>query len=104
MPLSANQLDKAFALLEATAIAGERCPQTAPFGPLPGPATGELARAGRIRVEIFAHNWRVVTIMEGLHRGKHTALSPYRGSKLPYKTIGKEVVHNTRVTRLQAER
>lgn len=90
MPLSAVQLERNFALLEAAAAVGERCPQSRPFGPLDAPAAGQLARAGRIRVEIFAHNWRVVTIMEGPQRGKATAPSPHPGRGKPYKVIEKD--------------
>lgn len=86
--LSVNQLNGAFALLESAAATGERCPQSRPHGPLNPAACGQLARAGRIRVEIFMHNWRVVTIMEGLHKGKHTALHPT--ARRPYKVIEKD--------------
>lgn len=83
-------MDKAFPLLEQAAIAGERCPQSRPHGPLHTAATGLLARAGKIRVEIFSLNWRVVTILEGPHKGKHTARCPHGGSGKPYKVIERD--------------
>lgn len=90
MALSEKQLNATFDALVAAAVAGERCPQSQPFGPFPPSATGILARAGRIRVEIFTLNWRVVTIMEGPHRGKTTAPCPHSKSGKPYKVIGKD--------------
>lgn len=81
-------LDKTFAALEAAAAAGERCPQNYPFGPMKSGHSGALAKAGRIRVEIFHPNWRVVTIMDGPHRGKRTAPAPLGGK--PYKTVYKD--------------
>lgn len=87
--------DRVFKLLENCAVNGERCPQKEPHGILStveNIAIADLARAGRIRVEIFAHNWRVVTICEGPHRGKKTAPSPYKGGGIPYKVIEKDDV------------
>lgn len=76
MPLSVNQLNEAFALLESAAAAGERCPQSRPHGPLHSAACSELARAGRIRVELYLHNWRVVTMMEGAAQGQAYSSAP----------------------------
>jgi hypothetical protein len=81
-------LDKAFATLEAAAIAGERCPQAPPHGNMRPEYPRDLARAGRIKIEIYMHNWRVVTIMEGPNKGKHTLL-PSRAGK-PYRVIYKD--------------
>jgi hypothetical protein len=87
-------LDRVFTLLVGAACRGERCPGREPFGPLKNieaNAVVELARTGRIRVELYALNWRVVVICEGEHAGKHTALSPHAGPKgarpKPYRTI-----------------
>lgn len=91
--------DSAFSILERAAKLGERCPQSFPFGPLASNVTTTLAHEGRIRIEIFAHNWRVITILSGPNRGKHTMLSPYKGSGKPYKTIGTETTINTRISR-----
>lgn len=77
----------AFAAIEQAAIAGERCPQTSPHGPIPTGSVSRLARAGKIRSEIFAGNFRRVTICVGPHAGKSTAAPP-KGSGLPYKVIG----------------
>ena len=78
--------DEVFRLLELAAIAGERCPKSKPYGPLPGELTQALVAEGRIRVEIFAENWRVVTILTGPHAGASTKAAPKGGQ--PYRTLG----------------
>lgn len=85
--------DQAFALLERAAISGERCPQTGDHG-LRSADTTNLAHAGRILVEIFAWNYRRVTILTGPHAGKTTAAAP-AGQK-PWKIID---AHGTRTKR-----
>lgn len=89
MAVTQAVLDRNYALIEAAAIKGERCPQSKPHGPLDGAAPAALARAGRIRLEVFVHNWRVVTIMEGEHKGKTTAPCPQEG-RVPYRIIYKD--------------
>ncbi len=98
MAITAENLDREFGLLERAAAAGERCPQSGNFGPLKSHFTTALARAGRIRIEIYAHNWRVVTILDGPHRGKRTAETPYKGTGRPYMTIGIDTVMTTRMS------
>ena len=64
---------RVFGMLEAAAAAGARCPinDQLPYG-----ATKMLACNGRIRIEVYAHNWRVVEILEGPHKGKRTMEAP----------------------------
>ncbi len=83
-------LDQVFAALCRYAAAGDRCPQSQAL--LPGTAiwlqsahTSALARAGKIRIEIFRLNWRVITILKGEHKGKSTAPDPSGG--FPYLTV-----------------
>lgn len=71
-----NWLDKNFQFLEAAAIAGERCPQNNPHGPIHSGAITELVKANRIRSEVYSRNYRVVTLLVGPHRGKSTAPAP----------------------------
>lgn len=86
--ISKEVLDRNFALIEAAAANGDRCPQASPHGPIhPSTAPADLARAGRIRIEIFTLNWRVATVLEGPHKGKRTAACPHGGSGKPYKVI-----------------
>ena len=82
MRRSADWLDRNFKLLEDAAVAGERCPQTHPHGPIDVNAITELVAAKRIRSEVYRSNYRVVTILAGPHKGKTTApaapgLTPY---------------------------
>lgn len=74
------------AMLEAAAVNNERCPQNSPHGPLTPGHTTELARTGKIRIEVFRGNWRVVTILVGPNRGKQTAPEP-SGAIRPYMVI-----------------
>ena len=83
-----TRIDRTFALIEAAALAGERCPKNKPFGPLSDHAMTELYRSGRIRAEIFARNFRRITLLHGPHRGKMT-VSPPPGTKL-FKVIDRE--------------
>lgn len=87
---SPDNLDKAFALLCECAAQGQRCPVSR--GPDAHPFlqplhTSALAAQGKIRIEIYAHNWRVVTILVGLHKGKRTAPSPHKNARRPYQVI-----------------
>lgn len=83
--ITAEALNETFAFLVHVACRGERCPAGKPYGPLVPAVMSALAHAGRIRIEIFAHNWRVVTIMEGPLMGRSTMASPRGG--LPYRTV-----------------
>jgi len=74
-----------YRLILAAARVGARAPQSAPFGPLDSGITASLAKAGRIKIEVFAHNWRVITIMKGCFRGEHTQRRP--GGGKPYKIV-----------------
>lgn len=80
-------IDTVFGLLVDAARKGERCPQGWQLGDR-NKLVAALARAGRIRVEVWAHNWRVVEIAEGPHKGKRTLKAPC-GIK-PYVVIDKE--------------
>lgn len=79
----------------AAALAGQRCPTNEtmenPNGTIWQGATTELARAGHIKIEIYAKNYRVVTILKGPHAGLSTKPYPDRRAK-PYKTITTQTV------------
>lgn len=87
--------DKAFAILESAAVAGKRCPQRGEHG-LSSTDTTSLAHAGRIFVEIFAWNFRSITILTGPHAGKMTAPAP-QGQRA-WKTIDVNGTHTRRGT------
>lgn len=99
MAITDMELDRQFGLIELAARHGERCPQSKPFGPVSPQVTTALARAGRIRIEIYAHNWRVAEILTGRHAGKRTAPTPYKGSGRPYMIIGVETIMTTLASR-----
>jgi hypothetical protein len=86
MPISEDLIQKQFRILVAAALKGERCPQRKPYGPLDTSAVTEMYRLGWIKGEIYAFNWRRITIMVGPHAGKTTASFP--GAGKPYRTIG----------------
>jgi hypothetical protein len=79
---------EAFAMLEAAAVSGARCPESRTNG-LTSHLTSKLARSGRIKIDVYPHNWRVVTIMTGPHAGKTTAPAPNNNWR-PYLTIQKD--------------
>jgi hypothetical protein len=80
---AAERIEFAFSTLERHAAAGLRCPTRDAVAPK---VTSELAAAGRIRIEIYAINWRVVTILTGEHAGKHT-MRPADGRSGPHLII-----------------
>lgn len=86
-------LDRAFAQLEAAAVAGKRCPFN---DEIDGGATAttKLARDQRIFVEVFPHNWRVVTILTGPNKDKKTA-PPLNPRWKPYLTVGTDTLRKT---------
>jgi|SRR6185437_5763477 len=79
---------EAFAILERAAVSGARCPKTGERG-LTSTLTGDLARAGKIRIDVYPHNFRVVTILSGSHAGKSTMPAPNPKWR-PYLTIDTE--------------
>lgn len=68
-------------------LAGERCPKTWPEGPLKSNSITALCASGDIRSEVYAHNYRVVTILKGEHAGKSTKACPTLNA-LPYLING----------------
>jgi hypothetical protein len=98
MALSDQEIDRAFALIEQAAVKGERAPQCQPFGPLRVGASTALYRAGLIRGEIFAGNFRRFTILSGPHRGKATANPPTSGP--PYRVLDQRTVATPRPARM----
>lgn len=76
--------EKTLEILEVAAIAGMRCPTNDQL-PRDGGCVPILAREGFIKVELYSHNFRRVTIMQGTHRGKTTKNPPL--GVHPYKVI-----------------
>lgn len=79
------KLDEAFRLIEDAVALRERCPQN---DIIPSPLFGTLARQGKIRVRVFARNWRVVDILTGPYAGRSTADDVLRRSgEKPYMVL-----------------
>lgn len=95
--MSTTRIEADFRRLEEAAAAGLRCPFSDPFGPISTASIGALIEEGRIRSEVYRWNYRVVTILDGPHKGKRTAPPPFEGS--PYLVNG---VHVDRIARRQA--
>jgi hypothetical protein len=85
-------LARTFDLYLQAALAGQRCPQNRPHGPIYGVCTKTLVDRGMIRVEVYSGNFRRVVIRSGDHAGKATA-DPPRGGK-PYLVNG---IHVARI-------
>lgn len=90
--MKAEQIERAFQIIEGVAARGERCPTNDQF--TPAGVLGVLAREGRIRIAVYAHNFRVVTILVGPHKGKTTMRQSSSGP--PYVVIDKGGRHGTR--------
>jgi len=86
---SDRRISAAFGLLEKAALAGDRCPRTHPHGPIANGAITALFEAGLISSEVYARNWRVVTILDGPNCGASTAPSPLGGA--PYLVNGQNI-------------
>ena len=91
MARSRAAIEKVFAQIERAALAGERCPTTrttenATGTLLPG-ITTMLLNEGRIKVEIYGHNWRVVEILKGPNAGKRTKEAPGYPKVWPYRML-----------------
>jgi hypothetical protein len=84
--------DKLFDRICAIAAAGERCPKNTEID---GVGLSQLARAGKIRIEVFNRNWRIVTILSGEHAGKQTARGPNPVGARPYITIDAKAPRRT---------
>lgn len=83
-------LNDAFRIIEAAAIAGERCPMSTNNGGSLVPANvSVLAKTGRIAIEVSGRNWRRVTILVGPHAGKSTAPNPEPNRNKVFLTIDK---------------
>lgn len=67
------RIEKTLAVIIATAIAGERCPQNEYGKGIESAALNRLAKTGWIKVLYSSTNYRTIHILKGPHKGKHTA-------------------------------
>lgn len=90
MPLSSNEIEQGYAEILKAALGNQRCPTTKsvdnPAGKLKSGITTKLLAAGRIRVEIYAHNYRVIEIVGGPNAGARTRAPDNKRWK-PYKVL-----------------
>lgn len=73
-----------YALIVEAVKSGARCPIREALSPL---FVGRLVAEGKIRVEVYRHNWRVITLLDGPLKGKSTAPCPVGGE--PYYVSGR---------------
>lgn len=87
-----EDMDAVFALIVEAAINDWRCPKNSspdnPKGGIPSGATNALVKEGKIRVEVYAHNYRVIEILWGRNAGKRTKPPDNKNWK-PYKVLPK---------------
>jgi hypothetical protein len=95
--------DRAYQAILAAAIKRERCPENGQRG-LSSGIVRRLANDGLIKVEVFARNYRVVTILTGKHAGKRTKGPPYKVQhpKLEITKEGRRVFRVFKDGRVQA--
>ena len=85
-----QKVQKSFEMIEAAAVKGVRCPMNWDLPIMSSPS--ELARAGKIKIEISGRNYRQVTILVGPNAGKSTAPDP-SGARI-WMVIGKTTIRN----------
>lgn len=97
MTTSEETLDACMSMIEAAARAGERCPtgeqiaarmRSLGMSDSVDGAVPQLARAGKLRIEVGHRNWRVVKILAGPAKGLNTAYPPNGLPWRPYLIIG----------------
>jgi hypothetical protein len=93
MGIEINIGNRVLKMLEIAARDGARCPMNSELPVGAKQMLPDLAREGKIKIEVSGHNWRTVTILEGPEKGKKTAPDP-TGS-LPYITIDGEGTKRT---------
>jgi hypothetical protein len=79
--MTRTQIEQGFAAIERAALNGERCPTNHkgtenPNGTLPSGITTALLKEGKIRIEVYPHNYRVIEILVGSNAGKRTKGPP----------------------------
>lgn len=86
-----ERVEQCFQAILRAALRGERCPENGSSN-VNTDRCRALAAAGRIKIEVFARNFRVVTILTGRHAGRKTARAPYKVSQ-PKLVISKDGKH-----------
>ena len=83
-------IQEGFAAIERAALKDERCPTNIsmenPAGTLRSGITTALVKEGKIRIEVYAQNYRVIEILTGPNAGKRTKAPPNKAWK-PYRVL-----------------
>ncbi len=74
--ITQERIERTLAIIIATALANERCPQNKYGTGIESAALTRLAKTGVIKVEYSSNNHRCVHILKGKHAGKSTAPDP----------------------------
>ena len=74
--ITQDRIERTLAIIIATALANERCPQNAYGKGIESAALNRLAKTGWITVHYSSNNFRCIHILKGPHAGKHTAPDP----------------------------
>lgn len=107
--ISRGALNRTLAMIVEAACDGARCPETTRSDYVKGErvlirglargAATVLAAEGKIKVEIFARNFRRITILVGPHAGKATADPPFGKLAQPYRVVTTETYEFRRAKR-----
>lgn len=87
-----ERLTQCFESILQAALRGDRCPENDTYN-VASTYCRLLAERGDIKIEVYARNYRVVTILKGPHAGVKTAPPPYsvKSPKIIISTEGKKV-------------
>ena len=82
---------KTYQRLVAAVLSGARCPPNKNYTGTAQPVLvayvlRQMLKEGFIRIDIYSHNWRVITFLKGPHKGRHTQLPPNEHWR-PYKRV-----------------
>ena len=77
MTYDTGLLEQVFMRFRKAALDGARCPTADDLPPRSPFLCGQLAKEGKILIEISGRNWRTVTILVGDAAGKRTASDPH---------------------------
>lgn len=81
---------RVFRAVEAAAAQGLRCPTRHDFRAVR--EWEELTIGGHIKIDIYALNYKVVTVLTGPYKGKSTKLPDH--GRPPWRTISRETIED----------
>ncbi len=90
--ITQERIERTLAIIIATALANERCPQNAYGKGIESAALNRLAKTGWIKVLYSSNNFRCVHILKGEHKGRHTIPDP-KGNQV-YAILDKDGIRH----------